>query len=280
MTGAFMAFAAMYDSSLPALILGRDNYGIPQWDQTRAAIWGACGSKCFHSYSGPRGLFTVREWGIKRTGDSPCICWVTISAPCCVCVCVCENIYMCFVCVCPSLMEQLLLGPWVCPRTWPAALTPNSPLNLRSPYTQIHMQSLHTHTFTWYASPSQCNQGNVMCLPLWGMRVWLRSSHLAEERRGEERRGEERRGSYFNEQSQAFHCDHYTHADRPALPSISRLAAQPLGQTPSDIKPTINTHNTCPASSSHRHKPPLCKGWHYHIIGVERHRTSFPPICS
>ena len=110
------------------------------------------------------------------------------------CVCVWENIYMCFVCVCPSLMEQLLLGPWVCPRTWPAALTPNSPLNLRSPYTQIHMQSLHTHTFTWYASPSQCNQGNVMCLPLWGMRVWLRSSHLAEERRGEERRGEERRG--------------------------------------------------------------------------------------
>ena len=198
MTGAFMAFAAMYDSSLPASVLGRDNDGIPQWDQTRAAIWGACGSKCFHSYSGPRGLFTVREWEIKRTGDSPRICWVTISAPCCECV----NIYVfcvCVcVCVCASMMEQLLPGPWVCPKAWPTALTLNSPHHhhhhLRSPYTQIHMQSPHTHTFTWYASPSQCNQGSVMCLPLWGMRVWLRSSHLAEGRRGEERRGEERRG--------------------------------------------------------------------------------------
>lgn len=30
MTEAFIAFAGMYDSSLPASIHGRDNYGIPQ----------------------------------------------------------------------------------------------------------------------------------------------------------------------------------------------------------------------------------------------------------
>lgn len=68
--------------------------------------------------------------------------------------------------------------------------------------------------------------------------------------RGEERRGE-RKKENFSEQT---HCDHYANTDRPALPSISELAAQPLGQTPSDIKATINNDNTCPTSPSHRHK--------------------------